>query len=530
MQIQTDHLIIGSGVAGLFLALKLAEFSDVLVMTKAEISETNTRYAQGGIAGVFSDQDSFDQHVQDTLVAGDGLCDAAIVTMVVEQGPERIRELMQIGAQFDKSDDGKLLLAKEGGHSASRILHAQDATGAEIERALVLAVRNHPRIQVLEHLFALDLITQHHKGMYINRGNDQIECYGAYALDLNSRNVITILAGKTILATGGAGNVYASTTNPAIATGDGIAMALRAKARIANMEFCQFHPTAFYEPGVRPSFLITEALRGKGAILKSGWSKEPFMQKYDERLSLAPRDIVARAIDNEMKISGTEHVWLDATHLDAQELKKEFPGIFDYCLQKGIDITQDLIPVLPAMHYLCGGIEVNKKGRSSIHHLYACGECSHTGLHGANRLASNSLLEGVVFAGAIAEDIQAHYTSYSYEKEIPAWNDSHTANTDEWVLVTHNFKEVRNIMSNYVGIVRSNARLERATRRIALIYQETETFYQKTRLSPEICELRNLIACAYLIIKCAQIRKESRGLHFNSDYPQKSKDIWNTRL
>jgi L-aspartate oxidase len=530
MQIQTDHLIIGSGVAGLFLALKLAEFSDVLVMTKSEISETNTRYAQGGIAGVFSDQDSFDQHVQDTLIAGDGLCDASIVKMVVEQGPESIRELMQYGASFDKSEDGRLLLAKEGGHSANRILHAHDATGAEIERALVQAVRKHPRIQVKEYLFALDLITQHHKGMYINRGNDQIECYGAYALDLNTRIVYTILAGKTILATGGAGNVYASTTNPAVATGDGIAMALRAKARIANMEFCQFHPTAFYEPGVRPAFLITEALRGKGAVLKNGWSKEPFMHKYDERLSLAPRDIVARAIDNEMKVSGTDHVWLDATHLNPEEIKKEFPVIYEYCIKRGFDITQDMIPVVPAMHYLCGGIEVNAQGNSSIHHLYACGECSHTGLHGANRLASNSLLEGIVFAGTIAQDIQKQFEAYTHTTDIPDWNDSHTANTDEWVLVTHNFKEVRNIMSNYVGIVRSNARLERAARRIALIYEETETFYQKTRLSPEICELRNIIACAYLIIKCARIRKESRGLHFNSDYPTKSMEVWNTRV
>lgn len=528
MAIQTDILIVGSGVAGLFLALKLAEFSDVIVLTKTDISESNTRYAQGGIAGVFSDQDSFEKHIADTLIAGDGLCNPETVRRVVEQGPQRIRELMQYGAKFDTAEDGTLLLAKEGGHSAHRILHAHDATGEEIERALVESVRKHPRIQVLEYHFALDLITQHHRGMYINRGNDQIECYGVYALDLNSRKVETVLAHKTILATGGAGNVYASTTNPSVATGDGIAMALRAKARIANMEFCQFHPTALYDPGARPAFLITEALRGKGAVLKNAWSKEPFMQKYDPRLSLAPRDIVARAIDNEMKSSGTDFVWLDATGIPEPELRHEFPMIYEYCLSKGIDISQDMIPVVPAMHYLCGGIDTDAQGRTSIHDLYACGECSHTGLHGANRLASNSLLEGIVYAGLIAEHIREKGFTTEFRKDIPDWDDQNTVNTDEWVLVSHNFREVQNIMSNYVGIVRSNARLNRAVRRIHLIYEETESFYQKTRLSPEICELRNIIACAYLIIKCAQIRKESRGLHYTTDFPGKSEHAWNT--
>jgi len=530
MIVQTDTLILGSGVAGLFLALKLAEYTEVTVLTKNNISESNTKYAQGGIAGVFSDSDSFEKHIQDTLIAGDGLCDMDAVRRVVEQGPVKIRELMDLGANFDRSSDGNLSLAKEAGHSAHRILHTHDATGEEIERVLVDAVRKHPNIKVLEYFFALDLITQHHKGVYINRGNDDIECYGVYALDLKERKVHTILARKTVLATGGAGNVYASTTNPAIATGDGIAMALRAKARIANMEFCQFHPTAFYEPGIRPAFLITEALRGKGAVLKNAWSREPFMQKYDERLSLAPRDIVARAIDNEMKTSGTDFVWLDATHLEAEELRKEFPVIYEYCLSKGLDICTEMIPVVPAMHYLCGGVEVNENGQTSIRHLYACGECSHTGLHGANRLASNSLLEGIVYADIIAQDIRIHLSSGSIATDIPEWNDKDKVNTDEWVLVSHNFREVRSIMSNYVGIVRSNARLERAARRIALIYEETETFYQKTRLSPEICELRNIIACAYLIIKCAGIRRESRGLHFNTDYPSKLPQAWNTRV
>jgi L-aspartate oxidase len=527
MVYKTETLIAGSGVAGLFLALKLADFSEVTILTKTDISESNTRYAQGGIAGVFSDQDSFDKHIQDTLTAGDGLCEIETVKRVVQQGPSRIRELMEIGARFDRQPDGTLSLAREGGHSEHRILHAHDATGAEIERALVEAVRNHPKIKVMEHFFAVDLITQHHLGMYINRGFDGIECYGLYALELSTREVHTFIASQVVLATGGAGNVYANTTNPSIATGDGIAMALRAKARIANMEFCQFHPTALYEPGTRPAFLITEALRGKGAVLKNGWSKEPFMQKYDARLSLAPRDIVARAIDSEMKASGTDFVWLDATHIPEKELREEFPMIYEKCLEKGLDITKDMIPVVPAMHYLCGGIDTDAQGRTSIRNLFACGECSHTGLHGANRLASNSLLEGLVYAGIIAEFIKTHPIK-PLQHSIPDWNDQNTLNTDEWVLISHNFKEVQNIMSNYVGIVRSNARLERAMRRIHLIYEETESFYQRYKLSPELCELRNVIACAYLIVKCAQIRKESRGLHFTTDYLEKREQVWNT--
>lgn len=525
---KTPVLIAGSGVAGLFLALKLAEFTKVMIITKTEIVESNTRYAQGGIAGVFSDKDSFEKHIQDTLTAGDGLCNPETVKRVVEQGPLRIKELMEMGARFDRMADGSLMLAKEGGHSESRILHAHDATGEEIERALVAAVHNHPNITVHEHVFAVDLITQHHRGMYINRGYDGIECYGMYALDLKNREIHTYLASQVILATGGAGNVYANTTNPAIATGDGIAMALRAKARIANMEFCQFHPTALYDPGVRPAFLITEALRGKGAVLKNAWSKEPFMQKYDARLSLAPRDIVARAIDSEMKASGTDFVWLDATHIPAEELKHEFPMIYETCLEKGLDITREMIPVVPAMHYLCGGVDTDSFGRTSIRNLFACGECSHTGLHGANRLASNSLLEGIVYANIISEYIQTNNSDSIIPDDIPSWNDSNTINTDEWILISHNFREVQNIMSNYVGIVRSNARLERAMRRIHLIYEETESFYHKYKLSPELCELRNIIACAYLIIKCAQIRKESRGLHYTTDYPEKREQVWNT--
>ncbi len=528
--IQTDILIVGCGVAGLSLALKLAQTRKVLVLTKTEKGETNTRYAQGGIASVTAQQDSFDKHLADTLDAGDGLCKEDIVKMVVEDGPERINELLNYGANFDRTDNGELMLGREGGHSEHRILHAKDATGHEIQRTLLEQAAANPNIMLVEHLFAIDLITQHHLGIYVNRGTRDIACYGVYALDLGSREVLTILAKITVLATGGAGNVYANTTNPPIATGDGIAMAYRAKARVANMEFNQFHPTAFYDPGSKPNFLITEALRGKGAVLRDPYHRREFMQKYDERGSLAPRDIVARAIDNEMKISGIDHVLLDASHIPAAELKAEFPTIYQHCLNKGIDITQDMIPVVPASHYVCGGIQVDAQGRSSIHNLYACGECTCTGLHGANRLASNSLLEGVVYAHNIYLATRDLLDSLDWQEGVPEWNAQGLVHTEEWVLIAHNFREVQNIMSNYVGIVRSDLRLERAARRIELIYEETEAFYQKTQISPELCELRNIIATAYLIIKSASVRKESRGLHFTTDYPELSGWVADTVL
>ncbi|MFN7708237.1 MAG: L-aspartate oxidase, partial [Sphingobacteriia bacterium] len=366
--------------------------------------------------------------------------------------------------------------------------------------------------------------------LYINRGYPHIQCYGVYALDVAQNQVVTILSRITVLASGGAGNVYAATTNPEVATGDGVAMALRAKARICNMAFNQFHPTARYDPGVRPAILRTEALRGKGAYLRGGHSRQRFMHKYDPRLELAPRDIVARSIDSEMKHSGLSYVYLDATHLPADELKAEFPTIYETCLGKGLDLTRELIPVRPAAHYQCGGIDVNTHGQSSIGRLYAIGECSHTGLHGANRLASNSLLEAVVYAHRAALHAQGLVDAYLHEEQVPDWNAQNMRNTDEWVLVSHNLAEVQNIMSDYVGIVRSQLRLERAERRIHLIYQETEAFYQRTVLSPELCELRNLIAIAYLIIKSAKVRHESRGLHYTLDYPSKRSIAFNTLL
>lgn len=528
MELSADFVIIGTGVAGLSFALKAAKYGKVLILTKAEALESNTRYAQGGVAGVFSDSDSFEAHIQDTLIAGDGLCVPEIVQMVVEEGPARIRELMAYGAEFDRTPEGGLELGCEGGHSHNRILHNRDATGKEIARSLLTAVKDHPNIEIYERWMGVELITQHHLGMYINRGYPNICCYGVYALEESTRTVHTILAKVTILASGGAGNVYASTTNPAIATGDGVAMVLRAKGRIANMEFYQFHPTALYEPGKSPAFLITEALRGKGAVLRNPYSLERFMPKYDARAELAPRDIVARAIDSEIKFCGIEYMYLDATGIAKDILLRDFPTIYEKCKSKGIDITKDMIPVVPAAHYMCGGIEVDKYGQSSINRLYAIGECSYTGLHGANRLASNSLLEALVYGHNACTHAVEHIHKFEFEPGVPKWNADNTENPDEWILISQNFKEIQNLMTNYVGIVRTNLRLERAERRVALIYAETEAFYRKTRLSIELCELRNIIANAYLIIKCAKIRKESRGLHYNIDYSQKSNRAYPT--
>lgn len=530
MDARTDFLVIGSGVAGLSFALKAASLGKVLVITKANKDESNTKYAQGGIAGVMSEIDSFEKHIDDTLIAGDGLCKEDIVRMVVEQAPLRIKELMDYGANFDRNDSGDLMLGREGGHSEKRILHSKDATGWEIERALLESVQNHPNITINEHFFAIDLLTQHHLGVYVNRGFPGVECYGVYALDINQSKVVKILSKVTILAAGGAGNVYSATTNPSVATGDGIAMVYRGMGRVANMEFAQFHPTSLYDPGVRPAFLITEALRGAGAILRHSFSKEPFMEKYDPRKDLAPRDIVARAIDNEMKVSGVDYVYLDATHLDSDKLRNQFPTIYNRCLSKGIDITKDYIPVVPAQHYTCGGVLIDQDGRSSIKRLFACGEVSMSGLHGANRLASNSLLEGIVYAHNIFKVIQGEYQQYEFNENIPEWDAKDVGNTDEWVLVSQNLKEVQSLMSSYVGIVRSDLRLERAMRRIDLIFHETEEFYRKTQVSREVCELRNVITCAYLTVKSAMIRKESRGLHFTTDYPEETPTPYDTIL
>jgi len=521
MEKHVDFLVLGTGLAGLSFALKVASHGKVLLVSKTNLQETNTRYAQGGIAAVTYQPDSYQKHIEDTLTAGDGLCKENVVKMVVEQAPEQIDELVNWGARFDKKDSGEFDLAKEGGHSEKRILHHKDNTGEEIQRALSREVKNHKNIEILEEYFAIDLITQHHLGKMVKRHHTDTECFGAYLLNLRDNSILKVLSKITLLATGGAGNLYHTTTNPPIATGDGIAMVYRAKGIIENMEFVQFHPPSLYNPDERPSFLITEALRGYGGILKTQEGEE-FMQKYDKRKSLAPRDIVARAIDNEMKIRGHDFVYLDATHLDPEGLKSHFPNIYDKCLTLGIDITRDMIPVVPAAHYLCGGIKVDMNGKSWIKRLYAAGETSATGLHGANRLASNSLLEAVVYAHRAAMEAIEVSKDVILQTGVPDWNDEGTSYPEEMVLITQNLREVQQIMTNYVGIVRSELRLQRALDRLEIIYKETEDLYKRSKLSKELCELRNLINVGYLVIKMAQARKESKGLHFMQDHPGKS--------
>jgi L-aspartate oxidase len=532
--IQTDFLVIGSGIAGLTFALKMAEQypqKKVLIVTKAATDETNTKYAQGGIAGVMDPiKDSFDKHIEDTLIAGDGLCDPYIVEVVVKEGVDRIREIIEWGARFDKESDGDYKLGKEGGHSEYRILHHKDVTGKEMERALVDRIALYKNIEIIKHCFVVDLITQHHLGYLVTKATPDIECYGVYVLNLHTNQVEKILSAYTLLATGGNGQVYRSTTNPAIATGDGVAMVYRAKGRIENMEFIQFHPTALYEPGVRgQSFLITEAVRGDGGILRNKYG-EAFMERYDARKDLAPRDIVARAIDSEMKITGTEHVYLDCRHMDMARFVEHFPNIYEKCKSIGIDVAIHMIPVAPAAHYSCGGIKTDEWGRTSIRKLYACGECASTGLHGANRLASNSLLEAMVFAHRcfvdISEKIEGALAMQNGRNQpIPDWDAEGTREPSEMILITQSLKELQQVMSDYVGIVRTNVRLGRAMKRIDLLWEETEALYQGTTLSPHLCELRNMITVGYLIVKCAQFRHESRGLHFNTDYPGKSEQV-----
>jgi L-aspartate oxidase len=521
MELKFDFLVIGSGIAGLSFALKVAEHGTVCVLNKTKMNETNTRYAQGGIAAVTYEPDNFQKHIEDTLNAGSYLNDREIVKMVVEEGPDQIKQLLNWGTKFDIKDDGYFDLGREGGHTEHRILHHKDNTGEAIQDALLKQLQIHENITVLDHHFAIDLITQHHLGEIVTRHRDDIECYGAYVLDLNSGKPMTILSKTTLVATGGSGNLYQTTTNPPIATGDGIAMVYRAKGIVENMEFVQFHPTALYNPGENPAFLITEALRGFGAILRTA-DGVAFMDKYDERGSLAPRDIVARAIDNEMKTRGDDYVFLDCKHLDQKDLYVHFPNICEKVKTLGIDTKHEMIPVLFAAHYQCGGVKVNRNGQSSILNLYAVGEVSSTGLHGANRLASNSLLEAIVYANNAAIHAIQQVQSTSFQKGIPLWNDEGTTHPEEMVLITQNFKEMQQIMSNYVGIVRSNLRLERALNRLEIIYRETEELYKKSKVSRKLCELRNLINVGYLIIKMAQKRKNSIGLHYSIDYPKKN--------
>jgi len=531
---QTDFLVIGSGIAGLTYALKVAqEFPDlsVTILTKTQSDETNTKYAQGGIAGVMDvEQDSFHKHIEDTLIAGDGLCNKAIVEIVVKEGVKRIEELIAWGAQFDKDPDGDYQLGKEGGHSESRILHHKDVTGKEMERTLLEAIRKCSNIKLISHCFVLDIITQHHLGYLVTKSTPDIECYGVYILNLANNKIEKITAKITMLAAGGNGQIYRTTTNPAIATGDGVAMVYRAKGRIENMEFIQFHPTALFEAGVRgQSFLITEAVRGDGGILRNQ-NGEAFMERYDHRKDLAPRDIVARAIDNEMKINGTESVYLDCRHMDQHKFHEHFPNIQAKCMSIGIDVSRDMIPVSPAAHYSCGGIKTDEWGRTSIKHLYASGECASTGLHGANRLASNSLLEAMVFSHRSYLSSIEEITNLKFQNDIPDWNAAGTTAPQEMILITQSLKELKLLMSDYVGIVRNNERLHRANKRLDLLHEETETLYQRTVVSPQLCELRNMITVAYLVVKSAELRKESRGLHFNTDYPKAADILQSTIL
>ena len=522
-----DFLVIGSGVAGMSYALKVAESGKgkVAIICKTTLEEANTSKAQGGIASVTNFKvDNFEKHIKDTMIAGDYISDPAAVEQVVKNGPKGIEDLVRWGVNFDKNKEGEFDLHREGGHSEFRILHHADDTGFEIQRGLMEAVRRNKNITILENHFAVEIITQHHLGIEVTRRTPDIECYGAYVLDPDTKKIDTYLSKITLMATGGTGAVYATTTNPNIATGDGIAMVYRAKGTVEGMEFVQFHPTALYNPNeAHPAYLITEAMRGYGGILRLP-NGEDFMQKYDKRLSLAPRDIVARAIDKEMKIHGLDHVCLDVTHKNAEETKHHFPNIYAKCLSIGIDITKQYIPVVPCAHYMCGGIKVDLNACSSIKRLYAVGECSCTGLHGGNRLASNSLIEAVVYADAAARHSLSVIDEYTFNNNIPEWNDEGTMTNEEKVLIAQDMKEVGQIMSNYVGIVRSDLRLKRAWVRLDLLYEETEELFKRVKATKDICELRNMINVGYLITRQAIERKESRGLHYTIDYPKHAYD------
>ena len=503
-------------------ALKVARAhkGKVCIICKTSLDEANTSFAQGGVASVTNLKvDNFEKHIEDTMIAGDQISDPAAVEQVVRMAPAQINEMVHWGVNFDRQPNGEFDLHREGGHSEFRILHHADDTGAEIQRGMMEALRSHPNIEIKEHHFAVEIITQHHLGVEVTRRTPDIECFGAYVLNPDTQKVDTYLSKVTVMCTGGVGAVYHTTSNPVIATGDGIAMVYRAKGTVADMEFVQFHPTVLHHAGeTHPAFLITEAMRGYGGILRLPNGKS-FMEKYDERLSLAPRDIVARAIDKEMKKHGLDHVCLDVTHKDPAETKRHFPNIYHKCLMIGIDITKEYIPVRPAAHYMCGGIKVDLNGCSSIKRLYALGECSCTGLHGGNRLASNSLIEAIVYAETAARHSLEHVDEYTYNTRIPKWNDEGTLTNEEHVLITQSVKEVGEIMSNYVGIVRSDLRLKRAWDRLDLLYEETEALFKRVKASKDICELRNMINVGYLITRWAIERKECRGLHYTTDYP-----------
>jgi L-aspartate oxidase len=512
--IETDYLVIGSGVAGLYFALRAAEHGRVVIVTKRRPEDANTNFAQGGISAVLATDgsDSFERHVEDTLVVGDGLCHQEIVELAVREGPAHIHALAEkYGTQFGRDGAGQFELGREGGHTARRIVHAKDATGREVERSLLAAVAaRQDRITMLSDHLAVDLLAA------VKYGGPEA-CFGAYVWERATGEVKTIVARATVLASGGAGKVYLYTTNPDVATGDGVAMAYRAGARVANLEFMQFHPTCLYHPYAK-SFLISEALRGEGGILKLR-SGATFMERYHEMKSLAPRDVVARAVDNELKRTGDDHVVLDMTHLDPAFVRERFPMIHERCLTYGIDITRDPIPVVPAAHYTCGGVITDERARTNIKNLYAVGEVAMTGLHGACRLASNSLLEGLVFGARAADD--ARDAQPVRPPGVAPWTAGAASDSDDAIVVTQNWDEIRRLMWSYVGIVRTDKRLERARRRIELIRDEIREYYWNFKITGDLIELRNLALVAHLIIECARRRKESRGLHFTLDYPQK---------
>ena len=515
MSQKTDILIIGSGIAGLSLALKAAQKYNVLIITKKEAMESNTRYAQGGIASVMAQTDNFEAHIHDTFVAGAKLGDMKVIEKIVLSGPERIAELLKLGVRFSKNHHNTFDLGMEGGHSARRILHAGDITGLELEKRLVQNAQKHPRIKFLEHHIAIDLIVDRH----LRKKQNSKFCYGAYVLDRRDNTILTVLARATILATGGAGKVYLYTSNPDVATGDGIAMAYRAGCSVANLEFVQFHPTCLYHPRAK-SFLLSEALRGEGGKLKL-MDGSPFMQNYHHKGELAPRDIVARAIDHELKKRGDDSVLLDMTHHSRDFLKSRFPNIYKTCRQFDYDMAKCPIPVVPAAHYFCGGIKIDLRGRSDLNNLYAIGEVSCSGLHGANRLASNSLLEGLAYAEFVWQDLCQRRDLDSIDHRfVRNWNVLDATNSDEMVVITQNWDEIRRFMWNYVGIVRSTKRLERALRRIHLLSEEIREYYWNFKLNADLIELRNIAQVAELTILCALKRKESIGLHYNINFPK----------
>ncbi len=517
-----DYLVIGGGIAGMTFACEAARHGRVAILSKRELEESNSVYAQGGVAAVWSEDDDPESHARDTIEAGAGLCNEEVVRLVVTEGPERIRELIRLGVQFSlRKGTADYDLGLEGGHSQRRILHATDRTGAEIIGALSRAVRNHPNIEILEGRHAIDLLID--EKLAVARGRPQ--CWGAYALDVASGEIETYTAQATVLATGGAGKVYLYTSNPDVASGDGIAMAYRAGCRVADLEFIQFHPTCLYHPEAK-SFLVTEAMRGEGAILRR-LDGHPFMKAHDQRGELAPRDIVARAIDHEMKVSGADHVLLDVTARGADFIKARFPAIYQRCLEYGIDITRDCIPVVPAAHYMCGGVLTGTYGQTSVTRLYAAGEVAMTGLHGANRLASNSLLEGLVFGHRAAEHAVRTVTEAAdTPPPFPAWSSGEAVDIDESVVIAHNWDEIRRLMWNYVGIVRSDRRLARASARIRMLNDEIRQYYWDFKVSRDLLELRNIAMVADLIIRSAKLRRESRGLHYNVDCPNRDDEHW----